>query len=65
MTTIQLSIEEEKLQQLELKAEEQGITVDALLQKTISSLLETAEERKKRLMREVVDQNLELYKRLA
>ena len=65
MTTMQLSIEEEKLQQLELKAEEQGITVDALLQKTISSLLETAEERKKRLMREVVDQNLELYKRLA
>lgn len=66
MTTISISLEAAEVAQLEKKAQELGYdSVDLLVQKTVHRLLETEEERKRRLMHYIVDKNAELYRRLA
>lgn len=66
MTTINISLEEAEVTQLEQKARELGYdSVDLFVQKTVQRLLETEETRKKRLMHYIVDKNAELYRRLA
>jgi hypothetical protein len=65
MSTITIHLGEEKLKQLQSKAQELNISVEELLEKVLSDLVESPRADFNKVMRYVLDKNRELYKRLA
>jgi hypothetical protein len=65
MTTLTISLSEERLQQLTERAAQLRITPEELVRASIEELLTRSEEEFQRALTYVLNKNTELYRRLA
>lgn len=65
MSTLTISLSEERLQQLETLARRYGLDAEALVRASIEDLITRPEADFQRAVRLVLDKNADLYRRLA
>ncbi len=65
MNTISIALSDQRLSRLEEKASELGMTKEELVILSIDDMLRHPDEEFKRLVDEIMEENAELYRRLA
>ncbi len=65
MNTISIALSDQRLSRLEEKASELGMTKEELVILSIDDMLRHPDEEFKRLVEEIMEENAELYRRLA
>lgn len=65
MTTITLTLEDEKMQQLKKKAENYGLKLEQFVTASLEDLISQPEPEFSNAVRKILEKNKELYKRLA
>ena len=65
MSTLTISLSEERLQQLETLARRYGLEAEELVRASIEDLITRPEADFQRALRQVLDKNTDLYRRLA
>jgi hypothetical protein len=65
MSTISIALSDQRLAKLEEKASELGMTKEELVILSIDDMLSHPDEEFKKIVDEVMEENAELYRRLA
>ncbi len=65
MTAITIAISEKRLTQLQILAEQAGLTPEEFLRRQVEQLLDQPEEQFRQAAAHVLQKNAELYRRLA